>query len=285
MMFFSLVRFALNGWIEKFYIAPKFHFSYYGFEWVKPIGGYTYLIFIICGIASLMVAVGYRYRLAIVLFFLSFTYIELMDKTTYLNHYYFISIISFVMIFLPANAFFSVDAKREGKVYSERVPRYAVDILKALLAVVYIYAGLAKLNSDWLVHAMPLKIWLTGNTHLPLIGPWLGREWVAYAFSYAGAVYDLFIVFLLLGRRTRVFGFFLVVVFHVLTRILFPIGVFPFVMIVSSLIFFSPLLHRKLLAGIKWVITFGKNKNISVSCTLFTFITSVIKGIYSCSSD
>ncbi|MCW4467598.1 HTTM domain-containing protein [Flavobacterium sp. MFBS3-15] len=265
MMFFSLVRFALNGWIEKFYIAPKFHFSYCGFEWVKPIGGYTYLIFIICGIASLMVAVGYRYRLAIVLFFLSFTYIELMDKTTYLNHYYFISVISFVMIFLPANAFFSVDAKRDGKVYSERVPRYAVDVLKVLLAVVYIYAGLAKLNSDWLVHAMPLKIWLTGNTHLPLIGPWLGREWVAYAFSYAGAVYDLFIVFLLLGRRTRLFGFFLVVVFHVLTRILFPIGVFPFVMIVSSLIFFSPLLHRKLLAGIKWVLTFGKNKNISGS--------------------
>ncbi|HEY0091634.1 MAG TPA: HTTM domain-containing protein, partial [Flavobacterium sp.] len=87
MMFFGLVRFTLNGWIEEFYLLPVFHFTYFGFEWVKPIGNYTYLLFILCAISSLMVAIGYRYRLAIVLFFLSFTYIELMDKTTYLNHY------------------------------------------------------------------------------------------------------------------------------------------------------------------------------------------------------
>ncbi len=87
MMFASIVRFWLNGWIEKLYITPKFHFSYYGFEWVKPLGDFTYFIFIICGITALMVAAGFKYQLAIVGFFLSFTYIELMDKTTYLNHY------------------------------------------------------------------------------------------------------------------------------------------------------------------------------------------------------
>ncbi|AWH86404.1 HTTM domain-containing protein [Flavobacterium album] len=258
MMFFSVVRFAMNGWINKFYITPGFHFTYYGFEWVKPIGIYTYLVFIVCGISALMVAFGYRYRLGIVLFFLSFTYIELMDKTTYLNHYYFISVISFVLIFLPANVFFSADAKRKPSLFSNTVPRYTVDILKVLLAIVYFYAGLAKLNSDWLVAAMPLKIWLTGNTHLPIIGPWLGREWVAYAFSYIGAVYDLFIVFLLLNRRTRLFGFTLVVVFHLLTRILFPIGVFPYVMIISSLVFFSPQFHRKVLAFIAKLFSKGK---------------------------
>src|SRR6056297_1094777 len=74
MMFASIVRFWLNGWIEKLYIAPKFFFSYYGFEWVKPLGDFTYLLFILCGIAALMVAAGYKYRLAIILFFFSFTY-------------------------------------------------------------------------------------------------------------------------------------------------------------------------------------------------------------------
>jgi Vitamin K-dependent gamma-carboxylase len=250
MMFLSMVRFALNDWIDKFYIAPVFHFTYYGFSWVKPVGIYTYGIFILCAIAALMVTFGYRYRLGIILFFLSFTYIELMDKTTYLNHYYFISVVSFVMIFLPANAFFSADAKRNPKLFSNYVPRYTVDILKILIAIVYFYAGLAKLNSDWLLHAMPLKIWLPANAHLPIIGPLLGKEWVAYTFSYVGMVYDLGIVFLLLNKRTRLFGFALVVVFHVLTRILFPIGIFPFVMIVSSLIFFSGGWHRRVLKGL-----------------------------------
>lgn len=267
MMFFSIVRFAANGWIEKFYIKPAFHFTYYGFSWVKPLGPYTYALFIVCALAALMVAAGYRYRLGSILFFLSFTYIELIDKTTYLNHYYFISIVSFVLIFLPANAFFSADAKRDATLYSNTVPRYTVDVLKLLLAIVYVYAGLAKLNADWLVNAMPLKIWLTGNTHLPLIGPWLGRQWVAYAFSYMGVVYDLFIVLLLLNRRTRLFAFAMVVVFHTLTRVMFPIGVFPFVMIVSSLIFFSPQFHRKALAVLLKMISFGKQKNFAQAVT------------------
>lgn len=90
MMFISMVRFWSNGWIDKLYIKPTFFFSYSGFEWVKPLGTFTYIIFLICAIASLLVAIGYKYRLAIIVFFLSFTYIELMDKTTYLNHYYFI---------------------------------------------------------------------------------------------------------------------------------------------------------------------------------------------------
>ncbi|WP_066219374.1 HTTM domain-containing protein [Formosa haliotis] len=247
MMFFSILRFAYNGWISKFYIDPIFHFTYYGFGWVKPIGVYTYLLFIICGISALMVAFGYKYRLGILLFFLSFTYIELMDKTTYLNHYYFISIVSFVLLFLPANVLFSVDAKQNKVDRSQVVPRYTIDILKVLLAIVYIYAGVAKLNSDWLFHAMPLKIWLPSKASLPIIGHLLGYDWVAYAFSWFGAIYDLGIVFLLLYKPTRLFGFILVVIFHVMTRILFPIGIFPFVMIISTLLFFSPQFHRKAL--------------------------------------
>ncbi|WP_372906029.1 HTTM domain-containing protein, partial [Rhodohalobacter sp.] len=45
LMLWSIVRFAVNGWIYKLYIEPQFFFSYYGFEWVQPIGEWTYLIF------------------------------------------------------------------------------------------------------------------------------------------------------------------------------------------------------------------------------------------------
>ncbi|WP_310557000.1 HTTM domain-containing protein [Flavobacterium sp.] len=247
MMFFSLIRFASYNWIAEFYIKPKFHFTYYGFGWVKPMGNYIYLLFIISGIAALCVAIGYKYRLAIITFFLSFTYIELIDKTTYLNHYYFVSIISFVLIFLPANASYSIDAFRNSKLSFQKIPKWTIDILKLLLGIVYFYAGLAKLNSDWLFSAMPLKIWLPNNSNIPIIGSLLNENWVHYAFSWTGMIYDLSIVFLLLYKRTRIFAFVMVVIFHVLTRILFPIGVFPYIMIISTLIFFDANFHKKCL--------------------------------------
>lgn len=247
MMLLSIIRFWANGWIEKLYLDPKFHFSFYGFQWVKPLGEWTYLLFLVCGLSALLVALGYRYRLSILVFFLSFTYIELMDKTTYLNHYYFISLLSFLMIFLPAHAYYSVDAWRRPALRFQYVPRWTVDSIKLLLGIVYFYAGLAKLNSDWLLRAMPLKIWLPAKFDIPLIGSVLGHEWVHYAFSWAGALYDLSIPFLLLYRPTRPFAFLLVVVFHALTRILFPIGMFPYIMIVGTLIFFEARVHQRIL--------------------------------------
>ncbi|MDY0779700.1 HTTM domain-containing protein [Tenacibaculum sp. IB213877] len=260
MMFLSIVRFWYNGWIDKLYIQPKFFFSYYGFEWVKPLGDYTYLLFIFCGLSALLVAVGFKYRVAIIAFFLSFTYIELMDKTTYLNHYYFISILSFVLIFLPANARFSLDAFINKKEYVS-IPKWTIDSIKVLLGIVYFYAGLAKLNSDWLFRAMPLKIWLPSKYDLPLIGNNLmQQEWFHYAMSWSGAMYDLTIPFLLLYKRTRLLAFALVVFFHVFTRVLFPIGMFPFIMIVSTLIFFESSFHEKIITWIKKVFSISTEK-------------------------
>ncbi len=260
MMFASILRFWLNGWIEKLYIAPKFFFSYYGFEWVKPLGDFTYLLFILCGLSALMVAIGYKYRIAIILFFLSFTYIELMDKTTYLNHYYFISIVGFLMIFLPASSYFSFDARNNPAKAFSKIPRWCIDSLKLLLGIVYFYAGLAKLNSDWLFRAMPLKIWLPSKYDLPLLGNLMQQEWMHFAFSWSGMLYDLLIPFFLLWKRTRIFAFVLVVVFHILTRVLFPIGMFPYIMIVSALIFFSAPVHHKILQFISRLFKIEKIK-------------------------
>lgn len=251
MMVASIIRFWANGWIEKLYLEPKFFFSYDGFSWIKPLGNYTYLLFVICGLSAIFVALGYKYKIAIIAFFLSFTYIELMDKTTYLNHYYFISVLSFLMIFLPANAKFSVDGFISKKEY-QNIPKWTIDSIKLLLGIVYFYAGLAKLNSDWLFRAMPLKIWLPSKYDLPIIGNNLmQQDWFHYVMSYGGLLYDLSIPFLLLYKKTRVFAFILVVFFHVFTRVLFPIGMFPFIMIIATLIFFEADFHQKVINFIK----------------------------------
>ena len=248
LMLYSVIRIWSKGWIESLYLQPSFHFSYLGFEWVKPIDNYTYLIFLVCAISSFFVAIGYKYRYSVILLFLSFTYIELMDKTTYLNHYYLVSLISFLMIFLPANASYSLDSFIRNKSF-KLIPKWNVDALKLMICIVYFYAGIAKINSDWLLEAQPLKIWLTSKYDLPILGNTIFQmDWIHIFFSWSGMFYDLLIAFILLNKKTRPFGFILVVLFHFMTAILFPsIGMFPYIMITCSIIFFEPETHKKIL--------------------------------------
>lgn len=119
--------------------------------------------------------------------------------------------------------------------------------VQAQLACVYIFAGMAKLNFDWLFRAMPLRIWLPPHTHQPLIGPLMDEIWVAYVFSWFGAVYDLFIVFFLTRRQTRLIAYGVVVAFHLMTAWLFPIGMFPYIMILLTLVFFPASFHQRII--------------------------------------
>jgi hypothetical protein len=250
LLFVSIVRFWSKGWIEDLYIRPSHFFSFYGFEFVTPLGDYTYVLFAVCGLSALLVAVGLFYRVASIALFASFTYIELIDKSTYLNHYYFISMICLMMTFLPAHVYFSLDASRNKKLASDSIPQWCLDSVKLFVCLLYFYAGLAKVNSEWLLEARPLRIWLPAHNDLPVIGPLFNHDWTAYVFSWLGCLYDLSIPFLLLNRSTRIVGYAAVVVFHLLTAILFPIGMFPYIMMVTGLIFISPGFHKKILSGI-----------------------------------
>lgn len=250
MMFFGALRFYLNGWVESQYIDPVFHFKYYGFQWVEVLPDtYLYLAYGLMMLSALGIAFGALYRLSSVFFFVIFTYFELIDLTYYLNHYYFVSLVAFILIFLPANRAYSIDTLlfQNGKSWLN-VPAWTINILKFQLAIVYIYAGIAKVNPDWLIHAMPLKIWLKAHSEIPVFGPLLFQDWVAYAFSWAGCFFDLFVVFFLLNSRTRLFAYIALVSFHLVTGFLFPIGMFPYIMIALTLIFFSSSFHKKLLS-------------------------------------
>ncbi len=278
-MILSLVRFWVNGWIESIYIKPIFHFKYYGFGWVQSLGEYNYILFIIGIISAIFITIGYKYKISIITFFLSFTYIELIDSTTYLNHYYFISVLSFILIFIPANCTFSLDAFLKGTSYS-KVSRWNIDIIKFLLVLLYFYAGLAKINSDWLLSAMPLQLWLPGKYELPLIGSLMGEKWLAYLMSWCGMFFDVCIGFLLLLPKTRHFAYFFVVVFHLLTAVLFPsIGMFPYIMITSTLIFLSPKIHLRIINKLRQFISTKKKiikKEVLTNGNIFTKITLVI---------
>lgn len=261
---FSTVRFLSNGWVKQLYIDPPFHFSYLGFDWVHPLpGNWMYVPFFLMAVASLGIIFGAFYRLSAALFFVAFTYVELLDKSYYLNHYYFVSLVSFILIWLPAQVQLSVDAKRNPSIRRKTIPYWPIFLLRFQLGIVYVFAGIAKIHPDWLLEAQPLRLWLQAFRDLPLVGNLLASSWVAFVFSWFACFYDLTIPFFLSNNRTRNIAYFFVIAFHILTWLLFPIGVFPWVMIFSTLIFFPAGFHDRWLNPLKSVFRWKDHTSLS----------------------
>ncbi len=233
----EVYRYFSHGWIARYYIDPVFYFSYYGFDWVRPWpGNFMYLHFGVLGILAFAIMVGLWYRAAAVLFCVGFWYVFLLDQTRYLNHFYLLGLISFLLIFIPANRSLSLDAWRRPMIRLDTVPAWTLWLLRAQIGVVYVFGGVAKLNADWL-RGEPMRTWLARRTDFPVIGSYFSEEWMVYAFSYGGLFVDLLIVPLLLWRRTLIPALVLSVLFHVLNAQLFRIGVFPWFMIGASVLF------------------------------------------------
>jgi vitamin K-dependent gamma-carboxylase len=249
-------RYWSYGWVQTSYIDPAYHFKYYGFGWVNvwP-GDGLYVHFLALMVLASFVALGLWYRLSAALFFLGFTYFFLLDQTTYLNHFYLICLISFLMIFVPANRAFSVDALRKPQIRSETAPAWALWVLAAQMGIAYFYGGLAKLNGDWL-RGEPMRDWMAQKSaDFPLVGPLFTEEWMVYLFSYGGLLFDLLIVPFLLWRRTRLVAFAVALAFHLTNWQLFNIEVFPFLAIGATTLFFAPSWPRRLvghLRGLFW---------------------------------
>lgn len=242
LMLISTLRFIGKGWIKEFYIDPTYHFTFYGFDWVKPLSEHGMVaLYVVMAALSVMISIGAFYRVSLLAFFLIFTYVELIDITFYLNHYYFVSVLSFLLLWLPLNARWSMDTWLWPNIRAAVVPRWTILAIQGLLALVYFYAGVAKLQPDWLARAMPMAIWLPVHTDFPVVGRYFEDDWVHFAFSWAGAAYDLTIPLWLWWRPTRPFAYVAVIVFHVMTGMLFNIGMFPWIMIGCTLIFFAPL--------------------------------------------
>jgi len=228
------VRTLASGWIEKLYVEPRFFFTYWGFDFIHPLP-HAGMIAVYVALAALGVAIaaGFHTRLAAALFFVGFSYTQLIDVTNYLNHNYLISLLALLLTLLPVN--------------TRTVPAWFHYAFRLQVALVYIYAGLTKLGSDWLLHGEPLATWLSVHTDLPLIGPLLDERWVALGASWAGFLFDTTIVAWLLYPRTRRIAYLVLIGFHTATYALFSIGLFPFVMTAAATVFFETTWARRLL--------------------------------------
>jgi vitamin K-dependent gamma-carboxylase len=253
-MCISMLRFIGYGWIDEYFVRPRFHFSYWGFSWVEPLSRSSmYGLAWMLAVLALAVAAGFCFRISALLFVIGFTYLQLIDVATYLNHYYLASLLGLLLAIAPANRAASIDALLRPGIRRKTAASLWLYLFRFQVGVVYTFAGLAKANADWLFRAQPLSIWLGSHTDMPVLGPLFAQDFAPYAMSWAGFLFDTTIAWWLLFSMTRPFAFLAVIAFHSLTSALFPIGMFPVIMVLSALVFFPPDWPGRLLAKLRAV--------------------------------
>ncbi|MEE2889192.1 MAG: HTTM domain-containing protein [Planctomycetota bacterium] len=253
---FETLRYWIDGNLKSYYIDAPFHFKFYGFSWVERMPEpLMNLVFLLTALSALGVLVGYRHRISSILLFVTFTYTFLLDAATYRNHFYLLSLLSLLMIFLPAGRYFSMDASRKPEIRSTHCPAWCIWLLRFQIGVVYFFAGVAKFDPGWIAGESLRMIFISEN-HSPDVLAFLFREPVLYFFVWSGLLFDLTIPFFLLWKPTRVPAFLAAAGFH-LTNGLFlvSVGIFPWFMLAASTIFFESNWPRVALRRIGFVLS------------------------------
>lgn len=251
LMMYEVYKYFVHDRIYRYYVEPEFYFPYEFFWFLSPLPEpYMYWLFVAMAVFALGIALGLFYRTSATLFFLSYTYVFLLDKTQFNNHYYMISLLAFLFIMTNAHRCWSVDRWFDSKAGPSQIPAWHLYIFRAQVVIVYFYGGLAKLNPDWLM-GEPMRMWLANRSDYAYVGDWFLTESAAYFFSYGGLFFDLLIGFALLWRPTRWFAFAGVIVFNLTNNWLFSIGVFPFLMIGALALFGDHNWPRRLLRQVQ----------------------------------
>jgi vitamin K-dependent gamma-carboxylase len=281
LMLYEVSRYLSSEWIYKYWIQPKFHFTYWPFDFLQPLpGDGMYVLFYVMALLSVFIIIGFFYRLSMLLFWLCFSYMFLLEQTRYMNHFYLLMLISFVMIFIPVHTSASVDSKLFKDIKSETAPVWSLWLMRFMVGVPYFFGGVAKLNADWL-QGQPLKIWLGRETDFPIIGSLFQYDWMIYFMAYSGLLLDLFIVPALLFKKTRLWGFILIVTFHLMNSQLFNIGVFPWFMIAATSLYFNPGWFRNVVnfvTGNSWKLKTSLKDTVDIH-TKFSLQEKVVVGL------
>ena len=227
-----------TGWVRRTLMEPEFTFNFIGFEFLQPLPGNGMIwYYAIMGIFGVFVMLGYKYRLSMIMYAIMWSGVYLMQKSSYNNHYYLLMLLCFIMCFLPAHRWFSLDAKLKPSISSISMPRWVWVFIVLQLWIVYTYASVAKLYPDWLDGSFPALL-MRSKADYWLVGEFLQQGWIRYAIAYFGLLFDLLIIPLLLWKRTRVPVFLAAIFFHLFNSFIFHIGIFPYMSLAFCIFFF-----------------------------------------------
>jgi len=149
MLLFESVNYGIFLCLDCMYRDTAMLFKYHHFEWAKMLPGIGLeLVFLVMGIAAICIMLGWHYRIAMVVYTLTFSYHFLLDQALYLNHFYLVILFCVIMIFVPAHRLWSLDARRRPEIASATVPNWGRFWLAAQLEIVLLYAGFVKLSTQ-----------------------------------------------------------------------------------------------------------------------------------------
>lgn len=265
-VFFGLLCFLesfgaiLTGWVKRVMIAPKFTFSFIGFEWLQPLNGNgMYFYYAVMAIIGLFIMVGYKYRISMIAFMLLWTASYLMQKSAYNNHYYLLVLISAIMVFMPAHHDISIDAKQNPNIKTSAMPNWCRIVFIVQLFIVYTYASIAKLYPDWLDGTV-MQVLMGSKKSYPIIGEVLQQTWLQNILIWGGIFFDGLIIPLLLFKPTRKLAFIVSIGFHLFNSIVFQIGIFPYLALAFYLFFFELETIRRIFLKKRELYTAGEVK-------------------------
>lgn len=243
----------MTGWVKKVLIEPQFTFSFIGLEWLQPLpNNLMYGYFVLMGILGIFIMLGLKYTYSIITYTFLWAGVYFMQKSSYNNHYYLLLLISFCMIFLPANRYNSLDVKLGFVKEKLTMPKWVSLLFITQIIIVYFYASIAKIYPDWLDGTFTKNL-LQGTTTRPFFLELFSQKWFYMFIAYTGIIFDLLIVPLFLFKKTRTIALICSFIFHLFNAIVLQIGIFPFFALTFILFFYEPETIRNL---------FFKNKPI-----------------------
>lgn len=226
--------------IERYYVAVPVNFPYFGLDFIKPLPEpWIHWAWAVMGISAALVALGLFFRVAIIVFIVSFGYFFLLDRVQYLNHNYMVLIYAFLLSLSPANRVWSLDALLRRGDRSQWIPRWPVVAIKLQTEIILVFAGLVKITDDWL-RGQPLLEWLPPKQDNVIFGALFQNDYVIIAGAWFVVALHIIGAPLLMYRKTRLPVFLIYATFHVSNAALFNIGIFPWLTIAVTLIFFDP---------------------------------------------
>lgn len=242
----------LTGWVKKVFVDPQFTFTFFGFEWTRFLLGQTmYYYFVILGILGLLIALGLFYRTSMFLFALGWSMTYFMQKTSYNNHYYLLMLVSWMMVFMPANRYLSLDVHLRPRISSLYTHNWNRLLFIAQLLAVYVFAAIAKIYPGWYTgQYLHLRFqrsahWFRQQFGWQHFASLLEDERFALALSWIGIGFDFLIIPLLLWKRTRMAALVAAFVFHLFNSVTLQIGIFPYFALALSIFCFPPESIRK----------------------------------------
>ncbi|MFC0321086.1 HTTM domain-containing protein [Olivibacter oleidegradans] len=242
----------VTGWVKETFVDPNFTFPFFGFEWTQfLLGDIMYLLFVVLGLSGLCIAIGYRYRVSILLFSLGWSLVYFMQKSNYNNHYYLVMLIAWFMVFMPANRALSLDVRRGRTKGQQSMFNWQRYLFVTQLLIVYTFAGIAKLYPGWYngqylhLRLSDSSTWYRTHFSWSHFADLLSSENFARLLSWLGIGFDLLVIPLLLWKPTRTITFIAALLFHIFNSITLHIGIFPYFALALAIFCFPPELIRK----------------------------------------